>query len=203
MKLFSRHLPYFFFFAVILAFAACSKDGDQGPAGPAGADGAAGAAGPAGPAGPAGAKGDTGVANVIYSDWLDVPPFVVDTATNPDDGQLDTLGLISGLDAPKLTADILNKGLVKVYINLNTAADPVIAPLPYVDNSFINIRYIGVTGGILLFSNVDASTDTDKNGNKFNQYRYVLIPGGVAARSASGVNWNNYKSVQQYLGLKD
>jgi hypothetical protein len=140
---------------------------------------------------------------VIYSDWLDVPPFVVDTATNPDDGQLDTLGLISGLDAPKLTADILNKGLVKVYINLNTAADPVIAPLPYVDNSFINIRYIGVTGGILLFSNVDASTGTDDSGNKVYQYRYVLIPGGVAARSASRVDWNNYKAVQQYLGLKN
>lgn len=199
MKLFSRHLPYFFFFAVVLAFAACSKDGDQGPAGPAGADGAAGAAGPAGPAG---AKGDTGVANVIYSDWMDVPGFVLDTATNRQ-GTIDTFGLTSGFEVPALTTDILNKGLVKVYINLNTAADPVIAPLPYVDNSFINIRYIGVTGGILLFSNIDASTTTDDNGNVIYQYRYILIPGGVAARSASGVDWNNYKSVQKYLGLKN
>src|SRR4051812_48308804 len=57
--------------AVTLLFAYCKK-GDTGPAGPAGANGAAGTPGAAGPTGPQGAKGDTGTANVIYSQWLDV-----------------------------------------------------------------------------------------------------------------------------------
>jgi len=39
---------------------------------------------------------------------------------------------------------------------------------------------------------------------KYRQYRYILIPGSVNARVAKpAVNWNNYKEVQAYLGLKD
>ncbi len=35
------------------------------------------------------------------------------------------------------------------------------------------------------------------------QYRYILIPGGTSARMAKSINWNDYKAVQAYLGLKD
>jgi hypothetical protein len=63
---------------------------------------------------------------------------------------------------------------------------------------------------IFLYSDEDASTFTIPSGpnagQKAWQYRYILIPGGTAGRSATGgktVDWNNYKSVQAYLGLKD
>ena len=39
------------------------------------------------------------------------------------------------------------------------------------------------------------------NGNQVFQYRYILIPGGKAARSA--IDWNNYAAVKKYLNLKD
>ncbi|HEX8174310.1 MAG TPA: hypothetical protein VF543_04225, partial [Pyrinomonadaceae bacterium] len=58
---------------------------------------------------------------------------------------------------------------------------------------------------ISLFANSDLSTYTE-NGNKFYQFRYVLIPGGTAAGrkpNGSTVDWNNYAEVKRYLGLKD
>ncbi len=53
------YFPLIVLFTLVI-FASCQKEGDEGPAGP------------AGPAGSQGPKGDTGVANVIYSEWLDV-----------------------------------------------------------------------------------------------------------------------------------
>ncbi len=59
-----------FSFLLITSFIYTScKKGDTGPPGP---PGPAGPAGPTGTTGLTGPKGDTGVANVIYSAWLDV-----------------------------------------------------------------------------------------------------------------------------------
>jgi len=53
-----------------------------------------------------------------------------------------------------------------------------------------------------LYSTEDASTFTS-GGSKAWQYRYVVIPGGTAARTAKTINWNNYAEVKAYLGLKN
>lgn len=170
----------------LVVFSSCQKEGDTGPEGP---------AGPAGPQGPQGPQGPTGVANVIYSEWLDVEyGWVV-----PEPG--DTLGLGALIEAPKLTADIVNTGEVKVYVNLGTAADPYVTSLPYVDAGiFINASFY--EGSIELFSNVNAGTQED-GGEKFLQYRYVLIPGGVLAKKPDNIKLDNYADVQKYLKLKD
>ena len=58
---------------------------------------------------------------------------------------------------------------------------------------------------ILLLATHDLSSFIFNGFNNF-QYRYVLIPGGTAARpgpNGKTIDWNNYKEVQQYLGLKD
>src|SRR4051812_19431375 len=101
---------------LLMAAASCKK-GDTGPAGPAGT---------AGPAGPTGAKGDTGVANVIYSAWLDAK-YLPDTFTNTTLHRLDTAGFfMDATNITKLTAAILNTGEVKAYINFSSAATPQI-----------------------------------------------------------------------------
>ncbi|MBC8035081.1 MAG: hypothetical protein H7Y03_13090 [Chitinophagaceae bacterium] len=168
----------------MLLFSACK--GDDGGVGPAGPAGAAGTPGPSGSAGPA------GTANVTYSAWLDVT--------------FDSLGFAS-IRAPKLTASILNQGDVKVYFNFNTSADPFIVPLPCsVTNGalpnieitpFLSIDTIGLESNYLL------STATNPAGAKIRQFRYILIPGGTAARKANDVDWKNYEAVKAYLGLKD
>ncbi|WP_205686969.1 hypothetical protein [Chitinophaga rhizosphaerae] len=187
-----------------LFVAACGKDGDTGPAGPAGPAGPGGAAGPGGPAGP---KGDTGTANVIYSDWLDVGFPEIDTNVVAVGDTIFTF--FGGMNAPKITADILAKGDIKVYINFRTAANPLVMPLPVADfaffGAFVNITPLFTVGAVNLVSNIDAGTGLNAQNEKVWQYRYILIPGGVAARKAAGadVDWNNYKSVQKYLNLKD
>jgi hypothetical protein len=59
-------------------------------------------------------------------------------------------------------------------------------------------------GSIFLTSNINAGTYIDDgDGLKYQQYRYILIPGGVAARTKQTVNWNNYNEVKAFLKLKD
>ena len=181
--------------AITLIFTQCQK-GDTGPAGPAGP---AGPTGPTGPAGANGAKGDTGTANVIYSAWLDV------TYTPETDANGDTLDFVAHITANKLTQALLDKGEMKVYMNWGTQAAPDVAPLPILDPFFtgviINPEFL--LQKIDLYSNFDASTFTD-SGQKYLQYRYILIPGSVAGRlSKPAVDWNNYNAVKEYLGLTD
>ena len=181
-----RQIQPFFTFCFVAAFlviaAACSKTG------PAGATGPAGPAGPAGTTGAAGAAGPAGTANVIYSDWT-TPAFVADTQHNG--AVIDTVGSHYSWTAAKLTADILNKGEIKVYINLGTTAAPDVLPIPYFDGQIIVNDEFSLST-IFMYSNVYISGIP---------FRYILIPGGTAARSA--VDWNNYASVKKYLNLKD
>lgn len=178
---------------VAIGFSSCSKEGPEGPQG---------AQGPAGPTGANGAQGPAGTANVIYSDWLDVT-FSADTVHNG--AKIDTIGFYTAIEAPKLTSDILATGDMKVYVNLDAADDPYIAPLPYFsiyDGVTIESKFY--SGTIELYSNINAGTIQTQNGKKYQQYRYILIPGGTSARKSSvTVDWNDYNAVKKYLNLKD
>jgi hypothetical protein len=191
MRLKFLTIPCIFFLAITVIVAGCSKDGDTGPAGPAGPPGPAG---PAGSAGVPGAQGAPGTANVIYSAWL-TPDFEADTFRTAGN-VLDTAGFFTDIAAPKLDLAILDRGEIKVYVNAGDAADPLVFPLPYNSGTlFIDVVFFLNT--IQLYSNGDLTGVP---------FRYVLIPGGTAARTAPGgktIDWNNYKEVQQYLGLKD
>lgn len=190
---FNFSTPFYLLLTIPLFFTSCAK---TGPEGPAGATGAQGAAGPTGTAGAQGTKGDPGAANVIYSQWLDV------TYSGSD-----STAWIATIAAPQLVDSILNKGTMKVY--LNAGSDSVnsqfVMALPIYDafvvGAIINPYFSNQS--ITLASTADLSTVTD-NGNKYFQYRYVLIPGGTAAgRNPKGIDWNDYQQVKKYLGLKD
>ncbi len=182
--------------ALAISFSSCSKEGPQGPQGEQGLQGAQGSAGVKGD------KGEPGTANVIYSEWMDVA-FAADTVH--DGAIIDTVGYYAIIEAPRLDLDILNNGAIKVYFNTGTSADPFIYPLPYFS------PYINLTiepnyriGKIDIYSNLDLTSGIDGNNNHLWQFRYVLIPGGVAARKAGPVvDWNNYNAVKKYLNLKD
>ena len=175
------------FFVTLMV--SCSKDGADG------ADGANGAAGPAGPQGDAGAG-----SNVIYSSWLDVP-FKPDTV-HLAGGRIDTIGYYATISVPKLTTALLSTADVKAYINSNDASDPVIYPLPYNGSSGLYVEFSAYTQKIELYSNADMST-VSSNGKKYQQYRYMIVPGNAQARSAASVNWSDYAAVKANLGLKD
>jgi len=179
---------------ITFIFTQCQK-GDVGPAGP------AGPTGPTGPTGSTGPKGDTGTANVIYSPWLDVTY----TASTEVDANGDPVYFLGSITANKLTQAIIDRGEMKVYMNWGTQTTPDVAPLPILDPFFtglvINPEFL--VQKIDLYSNFNASTFTDA-GQKYLQYRYILIPGSVAGRlSKPAVDWNNYNEVKAYLGLTD
>jgi len=156
--------------------------------------------GATGPAGPAGPKGDSASGTVIYSDWLDVT-YQADTIHNTQ-GKIDTIGYYTIVDAPKLTATMLNTSDVKVYINTNDASDPVIYPLPYYGASGLYIEVSAYTQKIQLYSNGQMSTFSN-NGKKIQQYRYMIVPGNTKASTSSSVKWSDYTEVKAYLGLTD
>lgn len=183
---------------LVMFMISCGKDGSDGATGP------AGPAGPAGPTGATGPKGDagsgSGSGNVIYSDWLDVP-FMADTI-HLANGKIDTIGFYATIDVPKLTLELLGTADVKVYVNTEDATDPVIYSLPYSDASGLNIRMTAYTKKIELYSEANVGT-VIANGKKYLQYRYMIVPGNVEARSAAPVNWSDYTAVKAYLGLKN
>ena len=184
-------MPYYLVIAAIMLLASCKK-GDTGPAGAPGAPGAPGTPGPA------------GTANIIYSGWFNVA-FNAEVASNGD-----TIRFVSNIPVPKLVDSILSKGEIKVYLNYGTPSQPDVLPLPYFDPLYYDPAVVlnpdFFPGSIALSSNYNMGT-FDENGEKRFQYRYILIPGGTAAgRAAAGgktIDWNNYKEVQAYLGLKD
>jgi hypothetical protein len=188
-KQWALHHFFYYTLAVALTLTACKK-GDPGPQGDKGDKGDTGATGDKGSPG---SKGDPGTANVLYSDWLDVG-FQLDQPS----------GIYFALiDEPKLTDEFLSTGEVKVYINLGPANEKVVSVLPYRSgNAQITPFFLDET--IELDANVNASTVTDPStGDKYRQYRYVLIPGGAHVRAEKKINWDNYEEVKAYLGLKD
>jgi hypothetical protein len=166
----------------LFIFVACQK-GDTGPEGP---------AGPAGPAGPSGPAGPAGAANVIYSDWLDVEFLPTEDSSN----------WTAVISAEALTAEMLNQGEIKVYVNLNSPDDPFVFPLPYFDGAII-INPVFFTDSILLVSTVDAGTFLDSAGAKIAQYRYVMIPGSQVASIPANLNLDKYADVKNYFKLED
>lgn len=175
---------------LMFVFSSCQKEGEVGPPGPQGEQGPQGNPGPPGPQGPPGSV------NVIYSDWLDV--------TFDENG-------IAEIQAPRLTADVLSTGVVKVYWNLSDASDPFIVSVPSVVSPFllfdpedleedapsIFVDVYFATGSIILVSNYPISSQ-----GGVSQFRYVLIPGWELARKPESLNLADYNAVRQFYQIK-
>lgn len=145
--------------------------------------------------GDTGPKGDTGIANMTYSAWLDVPQFQAVTNTAGD-----TIYYFKqSISAPGITDSILHKGDVRVYVNVGTAAAPTVLLLPY----GYSILVLLSKGQINFQADDDYSTYT-VGGQKYWQYRYIIskgtIPGG---RSANSLDWSNYNEVKKALNIPD
>ncbi|WP_289664497.1 hypothetical protein [Flavobacterium panacagri] len=145
----------------LLAISTISCSGDDGADGTNGTDGAPGAA---------------GTANVIYSAWITAPAAVAETI----DG---TSGLSTSINAPQLSADILAKGTVLVYMSFSGS----VYALPYTSTAggFANtITAISSLNKIKLFRFKHANDGTTVGLPTSLTWRYILIPGGVQAATA-------------------
>ncbi len=179
--------------------------GEQGEQGPSGAQGEAGPAGPQGPQGEDGTdgmdgqdgqQGQTGTANVIYSDWIE-GGFETDIS----DG-FDTF-LIT---APEVTQTILDTGVILVFANSNTNTIyqlPVTFFLNLNENYWFRVINVGT-----INIGVEGVEGNNAIGNPFlnNQFRYIIIPGGVAASGKSSkIDYSkmSYKEIIAHFNIPE
>jgi hypothetical protein len=122
-----------------------------------------------------GAPGAAGTANVIYSAWINAPIAVAETV----DG---TSGMSTSISAPQLSDDILSKGTVLVYVSFGSGT----FSLPYTSTAggFVNtITAVSTLKKIKLFRFRHDQGGTVNIPTSLS-WRYILIPGGVAATTA-------------------
>jgi hypothetical protein len=112
----------------------------------------------------------------------------------------DTLFYVGAIVAPKLTANVISKGQISVYLNAGSATTPDVFPLPYTDILFqgLTVQVDYVVDSIYLTANFNAGTQS-ANGVKTQQYRYVIIPGAVPASADK----KDYNSIKNYFKLPD
>ncbi|MGD1840285.1 MAG: hypothetical protein ACFB0B_05225 [Thermonemataceae bacterium] len=154
-----KKMGQLFCLCLLVSLFACS-DGDDGEVGPQGEQGEQGSEGPA------------GTANVIYSDWIESE--LGDDTQSPRDG----------FDIGELSSDEYNieTDLLLVYGRRLTFGVNGIYPLPHLDitgDHFYSFLYN--TMGNVLTVEVSTTDSTPVDGGFFDEFRYVIIPGGVPA----------------------
>ncbi|HEX2630885.1 MAG TPA: hypothetical protein VHM26_17840 [Chitinophagaceae bacterium] len=168
---------------IAIAFIAidCTREGPEGPVGPQGPQGPGGT--PGTPGAP-GAPGAPGTANVIYSSWVTASTWADTTIGG-------TTSAIYRRTAAGVTQAVIDNGVVLVYAKLASANNSTVQ-LPYTvisatSNQFYNLLYPGAVH--VVNSNLNGSNLTGASVNTTHQFRYVIIPGGVAGgRMASTHN---------------
>lgn len=199
------------------------KKGDTGPMGPkgdkgdTGATGSKGDKGDKGDTGATGATGGTGTpgkdgtdAQVIYSDWI-TANLTANTHPSGETATESNYSYLQLIDAPKLTADIVDKGQVLVYFKNSEGEIFNISNQTYTIGTYfdedpsthvVTKNRLGINfftncsiGKVKLFYDnswwLDVDWDTNKVISSFNasgsKVRYVLIPGNISSgRIASG-----------------
>ena len=169
-----------FTLGVILVLFGCSKQGPTGATGPQGTQGPAGSAGIAGP------KGDTGTANVMYSDWFTPDVYIKDTVFG-------TYHFYYDKAVSAITQELLDSGIVLTYGKLDGYTGSI-WPMNQVSLMPITLVYkVGATiytdswSALVTAGNLRIQFTNDKNYynsvSPDNQFRYVIIPGGVKTAS--------------------
>lgn len=164
--------------ALVSIISSCADDGPTGPAGPAGPPG------PAGPVGAAGPPGPTGSANVVYSAWFKPSEYTMTTIFG-----IKTFEHTQEVAA--ITQDILDTGVVLVYGKLSGYVATV-WPAGQVGQLPISLTYTqsGQTQSDIWSAHTSVGNLRITFVNTVNfynsiatqhEFRYVIIPGGVAA----------------------
>ncbi len=177
----TRRFKFLNYLLMVALVASCSpEDGEDGAIGPQGPQGEQGPAGADGANGADGEQGEPGTANVIYSDWID---------SEFDENIIATSASFS-IDAPSMTNEILNEGVILVFGRSRPFApstDTDVYGLPIVFGaSRQQSYYYRAEEAEQLDIIVAANEQGDSVGSPFFEaYRYVLIPSEQPANTGS------------------
>lgn len=187
--------------SMALVTSCSSEDGEDGAAGPQGEQGPAGPAGPQGEQGAQGEQGEPGTANVIYSDWI-ASEFGSLAAAEESEQLLVSFSVAEFNNEN----DVL---LVYGRREINIISNEVYQ-LPFdliSQNEIYRYRLSEGSGFTALY--VEALT-TDGGTNiftHFDDYRYVIIPGGVSTsgKSGSGIDFTkmSYEEIVAHFNIPE
>lgn len=170
----------FFLFAIALLAASCTKEGPEGPVGATGLQGPQGIPGTAGPAGPQGPAGPAG-SSVIYSSWW------APATTDWIDTTIGIPGPVKRAWRPSatLTLAMLQNCVVLAYTSFNPATTNRTYQLPmqiyFGLTTPVSLGYLADPGRVMYYYGlINGSAPTGLVFNTNYQFRYVIIPGGVA-----------------------
>ena len=183
-----KKIILFAFTAFVLI--ACSKEGPAGPQGPQGTAGPQGTQGAQGTPGTPGAQGPQGNANVISKTY---------SSTNYTWNKETILGInfrTIQIPVPEITAEIMNTGMVLVYVAATTDAW---TPLPLtlgVDPKLLLVSFGNSVGSLKIRTRYSDNSDTGVIGLNIK----LVIVKGNAFRRAAPPTWSE---LQQMYGLAD
>ena len=162
-----------FIFSLFLLASCSGEDGEMGVQGPQGEQGPQGAQGDQGPQGN---QGETGSANVIYSEWID---------TEFDNNEV-AVGVNFDIDVPELTQDIIDQGVVLVFgRNIPGIGSPDVIQLPFITAD--NFHSFRMEDPEVLRITISSLDGTSVGNPFFEDYRYIIIPGGQPADTGDTV----------------
>lgn len=137
-----------------------------------------------------GAQGPAGTANVIYSEWISFP------ATYTFSSQDDRLGFFYDIQAPKITQEVLDHGIVMVYISSNGGT---VFSLPYTIPTTYGVSQI-LSEGLLEIFTYKLNNSGGIEIPTTSKLRYVIIPGGAAAKTKTQPDYKSM-SYEQVCSL--
>lgn len=194
MKLSMRISKQIFSVLVIVGLVlSCSKDGNDGAVGP---QGPQGEQGPQGPQGAEGSDGEIGTANVIYSEWI---------ASELDDNIIAT-GSGFSVEVSELTQEVMDTGVILGYGKNDFVVGSNIYQLPFLSgtNQYL-VR--PAEPGMIRFE-VSSIEGLSVGTSFFEEYRYVIIPGGNPAssgKSSTVINYNkmSYEEIIEHFNIPE
>lgn len=176
-------------FMLTVFMVACSgEDGAMGPAGPKGEQGPQGAAGP---------QGETGTANVIHSDWVE-RNFLSPGAQSEN---------LQGLKVFNTSEFNPDQDAIFVYGKRGTGSSAEYHQLPYYlisQDEWYGFGIYKVTGGLGLQIRVKTTDGGSNVFTFFTHFRYVVIPGGVAAsKNGKSLNYSemSYEELAKHFNI--
>lgn len=146
--------------------------------------------------GPEGPKGDTGSANVIYSDWFDTQLS----------NSIVTVSASFTVDEPLIDSNIMNSGTVLVYGKRDDiVAVTVVYQLPIVFGASRqqSFYYRVESEKIRITVAANDQGGSAGEGDFIEQYRYIIIPGGVSVNDKSAQNFSSmsYQEIVDYFNI--
>ncbi len=211
MKVMTNFVKYMMVVLLSLFIFSCSdgEDGARGPAGQNGVDGVDGVDGQDGTDGvdgqdgvdgtdgQDGADGETGTANVIYSDWIPEnfnafpgtikTMILVDTSDQDFDRNIDVV-LVYGRASSET---ILPPGIVYELPYYNVEGEEF-----YTNRITQGLSSLGSPPQQSIIIEAQSTDGADKDFEFFSDFRYVIIPGGVAIpSSAASKSSEDYKNM--------